>query len=165
MNRTPICSFAAILLATLVVVSGCGGESKDSETSSPQAGNEQPGQTPPKVELPSDELSAAHILIMYRGSERAPRQIVRSKTRALELAEEIASEAKGDGADFAALAKEHSDCPSGRVGGNLGLFQPDGMAPAFSEATAKLAVGEISDPVETPFGYHIILRQEIKTSP
>ena len=159
MNRTPICACAALLLATIVIASGCPSESQNSAVSTPQAGIEQPGQTPPNVELPPAELSAAHVLIMYNGSERAPAEITRTKDEALALAKEIATKAKAEDADFAALAREHSDCPSGLDGGSLGSFRPGDMTPAFSEATAKLAVGEVSDLVETPFGYHIILRQ------
>jgi parvulin-like peptidyl-prolyl isomerase len=144
MKKTPVCAFTALLLATLVVASGCSSESQDA------------------VEQSSGDLSASHILIMYKGSERAPDEIKRTKEEALDLVQEIAAEAKAEGADFAALAREYSDCPSGlQTGGDLGSFQPHGMAPAFSGATAKLAIGELSDPVETPFGYHIILRQEL----
>ena len=142
MKITPRCAFAVLLLATIVVGSGCSSESEDSAVSTP------PG-----------ELSAAHILIMYDGSERAPAEISRTKEEALALATEIATKAKAEGADFAALAREYSDCPSGSKGGSLGTFRPGDMVPAFSEATAKLVVGELSDLVETPFGYHIILRQ------
>ena len=153
MNRTPMCAFATLLLATIVIASGCPSGSEDGAGSAPQAGIGQPRQTPP------GELSAAHVLIMYNGSERAPAEITRTKDEALALAKEIATKAKAEDADFAALAREHSDCPSGLDGGSLGSFRPGDMTPAFSEATAKLAVGEVSDLVETPFGYHIILRQ------
>ena len=165
MNGTPIRAFTALLLATIAIASGCPGESQDSAVSTPQAGIEQPEQTPPNVELPPDELSAAHVLIMYEGSERAPAGITRTKEEALALAKEIAAKAKAEGADFAALAKEHSDGPSGPGGGSLGNFPPHAMVPEFSDATLKLAVGEVSDPVETSFGYHIIRRQEVQVIP
>ena len=165
MSKTPICAFTALLLATIVVASGCPSESQDSAVSTPQAGIEQSGQAPPNVELPPDELSAAHILIMHKGSERAPAKITRTKQEALALANEIAAKAKAEGADFAALAKEYSDGPSGPGGGDLGSFPPHAMIPEFSAATIKLAIGEVSDPVETPFGYHIIRRQEVQVTP
>ena len=136
-NRTPIWACAALLLTTIVLATGCPSESQD-------------------------ELSAAHILVMYKGSERAPAGITRTKDEALALAKEIATKAKAEGADFAALAKEHSDGPSGPEGGNLGTFPPHAMIPEFSAATIKLAIGDVSDPVETSFGYHIIRRQEIQ---
>ena len=62
------------------------------------------------------------------------------------------------GADFAALAKEHSSCPSGKQGGDLGEFGPGQMVPEFDKAVFSLEPGEISGVVETQFGYHIIKR-------
>jgi parvulin-like peptidyl-prolyl isomerase len=77
----------------------------------------------------------------------------------LALAKEIAVKAKAEGADFAALAKEYSDGPSGADGGRLPDFLPHQMVKPFSDAVMKLAIGEVSDPVETEFGYHVIRRQ------
>ena len=61
------------------------------------------------------------------------------------------------GADFGEIAKKHSDDPgSGSQGGSLGEFPKGTMVSAFESALDKLEVGEISEPVLTPFGYHII---------
>jgi len=61
------------------------------------------------------------------------------------------------GEDFAALAKEHSDCPSGqRDGGNLGEFGRGMMVPAFEEAAFSQPIGEVGPVIESPFGYHIV---------
>jgi len=61
------------------------------------------------------------------------------------------------GEDFAKLAKEYSEDPSAEAGGNLGKLKLSDLGNrAFAEAAAKLAVGEVSEPVLTPFGYHVI---------
>lgn len=128
-------------------------------------GCEMPGPAQPRTAAQSEELlSAAHILIMYAGSERAPADVTRTREEALTRAQEVAEKAKAEGADFAALAREYSDGPSAPAGGDLGPFSPDQMVPAFSAAVQELAVGEVSDPVETQFGFHIILRQPVAAS-
>lgn len=110
--------------------------------------------TPP----PPKTLNAAHILIAYKGAMRS--EATRTKAEALALATKVAKEAQSPGADFAALAKKHSDGPSSVKGGDLGNFPPGQMVPAFSQATMKLKVGAVSGPVESDFGYHIILRKK-----
>ena len=60
------------------------------------------------------------------------------------------------GADFAELAQKHSDCPSGKRGGDLGSFSPGQMVREFDEVVFKKAVGEVHGPVQTQFGYHLI---------
>ncbi|MFK7961166.1 MAG: peptidylprolyl isomerase [Phycisphaerales bacterium] len=60
------------------------------------------------------------------------------------------------GADFADLAKEHSQCPSGKGGGDLGQFSPGQMVREFDEVVFSEAVGVVHGPVKTQFGYHLI---------
>jgi len=61
-----------------------------------------------------------------------------------------------DGADFAELAKEHSQCPSGKSGGGLGEFGPGQMVPEFDNVVFNEAVGQVHGPVKTQFGYHLL---------
>ena len=60
------------------------------------------------------------------------------------------------GADFADLAKQHSSCPSGKSGGNLGEFGPGQMVKEFDTVVFNEAVGEVHGPVKTQFGYHLL---------
>lgn len=60
--------------------------------------------------------------------------------------------------DFSAKAQEHSQCPSGKNGGDLGSFGRGLMVKPFEDAAFGLEVGVISEPVQTQFGYHLILR-------
>jgi peptidyl-prolyl cis-trans isomerase C len=60
------------------------------------------------------------------------------------------------GSDFAELAKEHSSCPSGRSGGDLGSIGPGQMVPEFDMVVFNEAVGEVHGPVKTQFGYHLL---------
>ncbi len=103
----------------------------------------------------ADKVQASHILLMYQGSMRS------TASRTKEEAQQLIQDLKGqiaDGGDFAALAKEHSDCPSGQQGGDLGPFGRGQMVKAFEDTTFGMDVGVVSDVVETDFGYHLIKR-------
>ncbi|MCO5142677.1 MAG: peptidylprolyl isomerase [Oligoflexia bacterium] len=63
-----------------------------------------------------------------------------------------------EGKTFEELAKEHSQCPSGADGGDLGEFGKGSMVAPFEEAAFALTVGEVSKPVKTQFGVHLIQR-------
>ncbi len=61
-----------------------------------------------------------------------------------------------DGSDFADLAREHSSCPSGRRGGDLGSFGPGQMVKEFDNVVFSAALNEVQGPVKTQFGYHLL---------
>jgi peptidyl-prolyl cis-trans isomerase SurA len=107
-----------------------------------------------------DRVGASHILISYTGSQRANPSMTRSKEEALKLAEQVSAEAKAPSADFAELAKKHSDGPNGPYGGVIGLIERGQVPILFEKAVFALEIDGIAGPVETPFGYHIILRTE-----
>lgn len=94
---------------------------------------------------------------MFKGQEsvRAKHILVDSE----EKAEEIKAAIDG-GLSFEEAAKENSSCPSSSQGGDLGFFTRGRMVPEFEEAAFALEVGEVSEPVKTQFGYHLIKVEE-----
>jgi len=106
----------------------------------------------------SNTVRASHILIPWDGAAADPK-VSRSKEEALTFIEGLKAQC-AEGADFGTLASEHSACPSGAKGGDLGPFGKGQMVPAFEQAAFEGTVGQVSDPVETQFGYHIIKRTE-----
>lgn len=72
-----------------------------------------------------------------------------------ELCEELKTVIEA-GADFAEVAKEHSTCPSGASGGDLGSFGPGAMVPEFDQVVFSAPLNEVQGPVKTQFGYHLL---------
>jgi peptidyl-prolyl cis-trans isomerase C len=60
------------------------------------------------------------------------------------------------GADFAEIARQHSQCPSGEDGGDLGEFSQGQMVPEFDQVVFKEEVGKVHGPIKTQFGYHLV---------
>jgi peptidyl-prolyl cis-trans isomerase C len=94
-----------------------------------------------------EEVHARHILVPTEDEAKA-----------------ILAQLKG-GADFAALAKEKSKDPGAAEGGDLGYFTKEQMVPEFAEVAFKLGKGQLSDPVKTQFGWHIIKVEDKRTRP
>jgi peptidyl-prolyl cis-trans isomerase C len=105
------------------------------------------------------EVHARHILI------RAPQGDEKASKAAKAKIEAIIVKLK-NGADFAKLAKEETQDPSGKAnGGDLGYFTKDQMVPAFSKVAFELKKGEISGPVQTQFGWHVIKVEDKRIKP
>jgi peptidyl-prolyl cis-trans isomerase C len=96
---------------------------------------------------PEEEVRARHILVATEDE-----------------AKDIEAQLK-KGADFATLAKEKSKDPGAAEGGDLGYFTRDQMVPEFADAAFKLDKGQISDPVKTQFGWHIIKVEDKRIKP
>jgi peptidyl-prolyl cis-trans isomerase C len=92
-----------------------------------------------------DEVRARHILVENEEEAKA-----------------IVDQLKA-GADFAALAKEKSKDPGAADGGDLGYFSKDQMVPQFSEVAFKMYPGQLSNPVKTQFGWHVIKLEDKRT--
>ena len=86
----------------------------------------------------ANEVRASHILV---ASEQEAKDL---KTRI------------DNGEDFGQLAQQNSKCPSGRSGGDLGFFGKGMMVPEFEKAAFACNTNEVSEPVKTQFGYHLI---------
>jgi peptidyl-prolyl cis-trans isomerase C len=97
-----------------------------------------------------EQIEARHILVSTEGVEGEE-----AMQEARERAEDIKQELE-EGADFAELAQDRSDGPSASRGGSLGTFGRGQMVPPFEEEAFSLEVGEISDVVQTQFGFHVI---------
>jgi parvulin-like peptidyl-prolyl isomerase len=107
----------------------------------------------------AETVEASHLLVAYQGSRRAAPTITRTKEEAKKRAEEALAKAKKKGAQFEKVVAEYSDEPrAAERGGKLGAFSRRRMAKEFSDAAFALKPGELSGVVETPFGYHVILR-------
>jgi peptidyl-prolyl cis-trans isomerase C len=103
-----------------------------------------------------EQIHARHILVKLEPeADEAARQEAKRKI------ETILKKAKG-GADFAELAKKHSEGPSAPKGGDLGFFSRGQMVKPFEEAAFSLKTGEVSGVVQTIYGYHIIKVEEKK---
>jgi peptidyl-prolyl cis-trans isomerase C len=102
-----------------------------------------------------ESVHASHVLIMApQAADAAKKQEAKAK------AEQVLKDVKG-GADFAKVAKEQSQDPgSAQNGGDLGFFPKGQTDPAFETAAFQLKAGDVSDVVETQFGYHVIKLHE-----
>ena len=143
--------FAAFGFAALVLVAGCDDKSGKSAPAGPAAASaaavtsaSPPASAPPAATAAvasavPDAIAAQHVLVAYKGADKAPKGVTRSKADAKKRAEEVA-------------AKERQ--------GSVGKFTREKMAKPFSDAAFALKVDQTSEPVETPFGFHVIKRNQ-----
>jgi len=110
-----------------------------------------------KLQQDDPEVHARHIVVQVDANASAEQvEAARQKAQA------IAEEARKPGVDFAALAREKSQGASAREGGDLGYFKRGVMLPEFERLAFKLKPGEISDPVRTQYGWHVIKVEEFR---
>lgn len=110
----------------------------------------------PDPQVGPAQVGARHILIAYEGAARAQDDVTRSQEEARIRAGEVAEQVRA-GEDWNALHERYSDEPGDRRG-DLGTFGRGDMTPAFERAVWGMEIGQTSDPVQTPFGYHVIQR-------
>ncbi|MFO0571656.1 MAG: peptidylprolyl isomerase [Polyangiaceae bacterium] len=169
------CAPIAALTLLLGVESGCVLTTHEGPSEPPRGAvepiwpplGEPPAGAPPgegESEHPTaarpETIAARHILVMHRASMRAPETVTRSKDEAKKRAAEALARAKA-GEDFVKLVNEYSDEPGAKArGGSLGRFPRGVMVKEFEKAAFALEPGQISDVIESPFGFHIIQRTE-----
>ncbi|XP_011872731.1 PREDICTED: peptidyl-prolyl cis-trans isomerase NIMA-interacting 1-like [Vollenhovia emeryi] len=109
-----------------------------------------------------DEVQCSHLLVKHSGSRRPSswreETVTRSKDEALELVKSYREQIASGKASFAELASKYSDCSSAKRGGDLGPFSRGAMQKPFEQAAFALKIGELSLPVHTDSGVHIIKR-------
>jgi peptidyl-prolyl cis-trans isomerase SurA len=104
-----------------------------------------------RMEGEDSEVHARHILVQL-DPKASPAQVEEARKKAQALAEE----ARRPGVDFVRLARAKSEGPSAEDGGDLGYFRRGVMVPAFERVAFSLEVGEVSEPVRTQFGWHVL---------
>lgn len=160
----------------LLTALACGEDTPPAPTSAPataSAATRAPaGTAPTAVDLPApasdaaprripdgapERIRARHLLIAYQGATGADPSLRRTRSAArIRAAAALARVQAGE--TIEQLARELSDGPSGARGGDLGTFGQGVMNPRFETAAFGLAVGQVSDIVETPFGFHLVER-------
>lgn len=107
-----------------------------------------------------DRITAKHVLVRYAGAKHAPATITRTREQACLRAQEALTKLQG-GASFADVVRDYSDESGAETReGTLGAIERGDVAPAFADAAFELKVREVSQVVETDFGFHVILRAE-----
>jgi hypothetical protein len=106
------------------------------------------------------KLVAKHVLVKYKGAKSADAKITRSREEACLRAVEARDKVRG-GADFAEVVKQFSEeAGAATRDGSIGAVERKDVAKPFADAAFELSVNQVSDVVETEFGFHIILRTE-----
>lgn len=107
-----------------------------------------------------DKVGARHVLVQHVDSRRRSENVTRTRAEARSRAQEALEKLRA-GAAFATIVTEYTDEPDGAErDGDIGMFPRGVMHENFTDATFALKVGQISEVVETPFGFHIIQRTQ-----
>jgi parvulin-like peptidyl-prolyl cis-trans isomerase-like protein len=163
-----------IFLGTIIVSTtlACGGAQSGGVSSAASSASASSGESAAERCLavagakrerkPSEpaRITAKHVLVRYAGAKRAPETVTRTREQACLRAEEALTKLK-DGMSFAEVVRIYSD-ESGAATreGTIGTIERTDVAAAFADAAFELATGEVSQVVETTFGFHVILRVE-----
>lgn len=108
------------------------------------------------------QVNASHLLICYKGAERCDSALYKNKNEARAKIEDLKKQATAN--NFADLVKQYSTEPGAyETGGDLGWFSKGDMVPEFEDAAFATTKGQISEVVETPFGFHLVYKKDERT--
>jgi parvulin-like peptidyl-prolyl cis-trans isomerase-like protein len=114
-----------------------------------------------KEEAPPEWITAQHVLVAYKGAAKCPHNVTRSKDEARKRADEVRAKAVDGKMDFGDIAAMYSDDPNGKERqGSLGKIFRTSVVKEFGDAAWALKVDEVSNVVETQFGFHVIKRNQ-----
>lgn len=165
---TPYAVLVTLMAIGLLGVSGVfnKGARPGAPAASPGASTHKPRRhrpspsASPSDSTPRKSFRAKHVLVQYKGSAGAPPTMTRTEAEAKERATEVMTKARG-GASFEDLVKEYSDELGATTrGGDFGKVVTGEGPPQFAKALDKVQVGEVTEVVKGPFGYHVLLRTE-----
>ncbi len=154
----------ALAVLSLLFAVGCGGGATNAEAAKTAASPEEAciaaanGKHQKKPNEP-DAITVRHILVKHVGSKNAPIGMNRTEGQACLRAADALAKLKA-GADFTKLVGEYSDSPGPANDGALGSIHRNEMDPSFADAAFELEPGQMSNVVETAFGFHVIVRTE-----
>ncbi|HSQ62757.1 MAG TPA: peptidylprolyl isomerase [Polyangiaceae bacterium] len=116
---------------------------------------------PKPAKKPPESIRAQQILIAYKGAQKAPKKVTRTKEAARRRAEEVRVKATDAEFDFTELARQYSDDPSGQDReGTMGTITRNDVMKEIADAAFALDVDQVSGVVETPFGFHVLKRNQ-----
>lgn len=120
-----------------------------------------PAKDPSTTPSSQDDVGLSHILVTYAGAFNPQVRTNRDYRQALERAKRLAKLARTKEMDFADLAHRFSDdAKTSLSGGDLGVISPGQIHPDLEQAAFSLGLGQVSGPIHTPTGYHVLLRHE-----
>ena len=152
----------AVGLCLVAMAGGAACFSGDDPTADlpPLEGVEQdPARLPRVPDRTPECVGASHLLVAYRHAAGARPEMTRTRDQARQRAGHLVQLARARGADFADLAKRFTDDgKSAMDGGDLGAVCPGQLHPAVEQAAFSLGLGQVSDPVESCYGFHVVMR-------
>ena len=168
MKNAPRCRSTLLGAAIASTAFACGGAPSTPASSAASSSGESPGESclaaadakRPRKPSEPDRISVKHVLVRYAGAKNAPATVTRTREQACLRAQEALAKLK-EGTSFADVVAAYSD-ESGAATreGSLGAIERADVAPAFADAAFELDMKEVSEVVETAFGFHLILRVE-----